>query len=183
MEQNINNPYPNQQSTTSSISQNQETNTISTNQRTSEANVNYYNYILYFFAIILLTFFIKKLLEIWKKSKKPSLPAEDDGTVCGTCGGSGKVKEKVTKYAPCGHCKQTGIDICHHCGGSGRYGVGLTVPQTEEEVQNLMKCDYCGGSGFPNPPFACCMCKGKRKESYEETVEVSCPNCKGTGRK
>ncbi|OHA52156.1 MAG: hypothetical protein A3A97_04570 [Candidatus Terrybacteria bacterium RIFCSPLOWO2_01_FULL_40_23] len=121
----------------------------------------------------------------WRKWKKrsvlPPVGGAVEKTVCGTCGGSGKVKRKRMKSVPCGHCKQTGRDICHHCGGTGRYGVGLTVPQTEEEVQSMMKCDYCKGSGFPKIAIACCMCKGKKKEEYEEIYEVPCPDCRGTG--
>ena len=121
----------------------------------------------------------------WLKRKtKPELPAEDDGTKapCGTCGGSGEVTKKRKFSAPCKHCKETGMDICHHCGGTGRYGVGLTVPQTEDEVASLMKCDYCKGSGFKKPAISCCMCKGKRKEEAEESYKEKCPTCGGSGR-
>ncbi len=144
-------------------------------------------------AVAALTIFFWFGWREWLKRKKKSVippvggtKAEKEGeekTPCETCGGSGKVKEKRRKSVPCKHCKQTGKDICHHCGGTGRYGVGLTVPQTEEEVESLMKCDYCKGSGFKNPAMPCCMCKGKRKEEYEETYEVPCPTCKGTGHK
>ncbi len=119
----------------------------------------------------------------WLKRKtRPELPAEDDGTLCKICGGSGEVTKKRKISAPCKHCKETGMDICHHCGGTGRYGVGLTVPQTEDEVASLMKCDYCNGSGFKEPAVPCCMCKGKRKEEAEESYKEECPICGGSGR-
>ncbi len=139
-------------------------------------------YILYAVIITGALFWFGWGKKFYKGKKKPDLPAEDDGTVCKTCGGKGTITKKRTITVPCYHCKQTGRDICHHCGGSGRYGVGLTVPQTQEEVESLMKCDYCGGKGFPKTPFACCMCKGKRKEEFEESYETPCPDCRGTGR-
>ncbi|OHA52353.1 MAG: hypothetical protein A3A30_04020 [Candidatus Terrybacteria bacterium RIFCSPLOWO2_01_FULL_48_14] len=122
----------------------------------------------------------------WMKRRKMTGPkAESDGSeekICPTCGGSGKIKEKVRKSAPCDHCKKTGRDICHYCSGTGRYGVGLVVPETEDDIQNFMKCDYCEGSGFKNPPLPCCFCKGERKIWYDEWYEKTCPKCKGTGR-
>ena len=123
----------------------------------------------------------------WLKRKKgKALPAEKEGeekTVCETCGGSGKVTKKRIKSVPCDHCKRTGKDICHYCGGTGRYGVGLTVPQTQEEVESMMKCDYCEGTGFKNPVLPCCMCKGKRKIEVPESYEETCPTCGGSGHK
>jgi len=140
-----------------------------------------YSYILYAVALVLLVFFWKRLLEWLKRSKRPELPAEDDGTLCPTCGGKGTITKKRTITAPCKHCKQTGIDICHHCGGTGRNGLGYGVPL--EDIENYPKCDYCGGKGFPKLVLRCCMCKGARKETYEESYEVTCPDYKGSGRK
>lgn len=124
----------------------------------------------------------RKLLKQKKKSGLPSEAENGKETVpCPTCGGSGKITKKRMKSVDCGHCKGTGKDICHHCGGSGRCGLGFVVPKTEEEVENFMKCDYCKGTGFPKPPIACCMCKGKRKIEYQESYEETCPTCKGAG--
>ncbi len=136
-------------------------------------------------AVILafIAFLFKKFREFLRRLKtEPKPPEKKEEVVCKTCGGSGKVKKKRTISAPCGHCKQTGRDICHHCGGSGHYGGGLTVPQTQDEVDSLMKCDYCKGKGFSNPSVACCMCKGARKEYAEESYEAACPDCRGVSR-
>jgi len=140
-----------------------------------------YLYILAVAVLVTIVFFWKRIIEYLKKSKNSGLPAEDDGTLCPTCGGTGKVKKKQIKTAPCKHCKETGIDICHHCGGTGRNGLGYGVPL--EDIENYPKCDYCGGKGFPDVPLACCMCKGKRKEIYEESYEAPCETCKGSGKK
>lgn len=134
--------------------------------------------------LVLALLFLKWLRKFLKKHKtEPQLPSEQDEKPCPTCGGKGTITKRRTISTPCGHCKQTGRDICHHCGGSGHYGGGLTVPQTQDDVDSLMKCDYCEGKGFSSPPIACCMCKGARKEYAEESYEDTCPDCKGTGHK
>ncbi|MEK7514681.1 MAG: hypothetical protein AAB587_02565 [Patescibacteria group bacterium] len=114
-----------------------------------------------------------------KRKKETELPAEAEKIVCSTCGGSGKITKKRKMSAPCRHCKETGIDICHHCSGTGRNGLGIGVPL--DDIENYPKCDYCFGKGFPEIPLRCCMCKGKRKEEYEESYEETCPTCKGSG--
>ena len=114
-----------------------------------------------------------------KRKKETELPAEAEKIACPTCGGSGKITKKRKITAPCGHCKKTGIDICHHCGGTGRDGLGYGVPL--EDIENYPKCLYCRGKGVPKMPIRCCMCKGKREEEFEESYEVPCPTCKGSG--
>ncbi len=111
--------------------------------------------------------------EKYKKDHPQPMPPP-----CETCGGSGSITKKVTKSAPCWHCKETWRDICHHCGGSGKNGLGLRIPETEEEVASLLDCNYCGGKGFSDPPIACCMCKWKSKIDYQETVTLPCPDCR-----
>lgn len=135
-------------------------------------------------AIIFVLFWLGWWRKLFKRKKKPGLPSEaEKGTVpCPACGGGGKIAKKRKAYADCKHCKGKGIDICHHCSGTGRCGLGLVVPETEEEVENFMKCDYCGGKGFPELVLPCCMCKGKRKLEYEESYEETCPTCKGSGQ-
>lgn len=132
----------------------------------------------------------------WKKRKStPTLPSEvepeklkaeeePDYTTkpCPTCAGTGEVAKTRDVTIKCAHCKGSGIDICHHCGGTGKYGFGLRVPQSEEEVQSFMGCDYCEGKGNKIPAAACCMCKGTRKESYKESYKAPCPTCGGSGK-
>lgn len=118
--------------------------------------------------------------EAEKSEEKTKPPAEAEKIVCPTCGGTGKVTKKRTKTAPCNHCKQTGIDICHYCGGTGRNGLGYGVPL--EDIENYPKCDYCGGKGFPELVLPCEFCKGERKIEYQESYEETCPTCKGSGR-
>ena len=150
---------------------------------TKQQNLSSTGYYVLYTVIAALALFCFTWWRKWLKRKKTTdLPAEDDGTVCKTCGGKGTITKTRTLTAPCNHCKQTGRDICHHCGGSGRYNGGFTVPQTQEEVESLMKCDYCEGSGFTTPALPCCMCKGKKKEEYQESYEAPCPTCNGTGR-
>lgn len=133
-------------------------------------------------AIIILAAFWKKLIELLKKKSEPRLPAEDDGTVCKACGGSGKITRIISKSMPCGRCKRTGNNPCHYCNGSGKYGVGLTVPQTQDEVDSLMDCPYCGGKGFPKVRTNCEFCHGTGKIEFNEPYEETCSNCKGSGR-
>ena len=143
---------------------------------------SYASYILYAAAIILITLFFAWWhwwRKFFKPKKKPELPAEAEKIVCPTCGGSGKITKKRKITAPCGHCKKTGIDICHHCSGTGRDGLGYGVPL--EDIENYPKCLYCRGKGVPKMPIRCCMCKGKREEEFEESYEVPCPTCKGSG--
>ena len=147
------------------------------------------SYLLYVAIIVVLAaaFFWKRLIELLKRKKgtesvpgeKAELPAEAEKIPCSTCKGTGKITKHQTKSVPCGHCKKTGIDICQHCGGTGRNGLGYGVPL--EDIENYPKCDYCGGKGFPETVLSCCMCKGARKETYEEAYEVPCPTCKGSG--
>lgn len=122
---------------------------------------------------------IKPPTEAEKSEEKTKPPAEAEKIVCPTCGGSGKITKKRTVSAPCLHCKETGNDICHYCSGTGRDGRGIGVPL--EDIENYPKCLYCGGNGFPEVRSRCCMCRGKRKEEYEESYEVTCPTCKGSG--
>ncbi|OGH68607.1 MAG: hypothetical protein A3J66_01130 [Candidatus Magasanikbacteria bacterium RIFCSPHIGHO2_02_FULL_47_14] len=137
-------------------------------------------YLLYGVPIVLAFLGLEEWLRKWrKKKKKPELPAEAEKIVCPTCGGSGKITKKRRKTVPCGHCKATGIDICHHCSGTGRDGLGYGVPL--EDIENYPKCLYCSGKGVPELFIACCMCKGKRKEEFDEPYEVPCPTCKGSG--
>lgn len=139
-------------------------------------------YVLYA-AIIIFALFWFDWWRKWRKRKKTTtLPADDDGTVCKTCGGKGTIIKSRIIRVPCGHCKQTGLDICHYCGGSGRYNGGFTAPQTQEEVESFMECEYCRGKGFPKIPIVCCMCRGKKYEEGPESYEETCPTCKGTGR-
>lgn len=140
----------------------------------------------FYFAVIAMIIFAFFGFEWWrrllKKKSKPTLPAEDDGTVCKTCGGSGNVTHKRKKTVDCGSCKKTGRELCKYCNGTGRYGGGLTVPETEEDLQNYMKCDYCGGTGFAEIPVPCSICKGNKKIEIEESYEEKCSACKGSGR-
>lgn len=129
-------------------------------------------------VIVTLCYYLYSRWLEWYEKYKKGYP-QPVPVPCKTCGGTGVVKEKVSKSAPCGHCKETWRDICHHCGGSGKNGLGLPMPQTEEEVASLINCDYCGDKGFSDPPVACCMCKGEKKIYYQETIEVPCPDCKG----
>lgn len=147
-------------------------------------------YLTYAVVVILVFFWFGEWWRRWlKRRKKTELPSEAEETkppaeaeqiVCPTCGGTGKVTKKRTKTAPCNHCKQTGIDICHYCGGTGRNGLGYGVPL--EDIENYPKCDYCGGKGFPEIVLPCEFCKGKRKIEYQESYEETCPTCKGSGR-
>ena len=133
-------------------------------------------------AIISAFFGFEWWRRLLKKDKKRELPAEDDGTVCKTCSGSGKVEQKRKKTVDCGSCKKTGRELCKYCNGTGRYGVGLTVPETEENLESYMKCDYCGGTGFMETPLPCSVCKGNKKIEIEESYQAACPACKGIGR-
>lgn len=117
-----------------------------------------------------------------KELEKKVVKVEKEEYLCLTCKGKGTVTNHRTTTVKCGHCKGTGNDICHHCGGTGHYGEGLMVPETQEEVESLMKCDYCGGSGWQSPRLACCMCKGARKETFNEPYETICPTCNGMGK-
>lgn len=113
------------------------------------------------------------------KKKAEQSPAEAEKLVCPTCGGTGKITKHRTKTVPCNHCKQTGVDICHHCSGTGRNGLGYGVPL--EDIENYPKCDYCAGKGFPEIPSPCEFCKGKRTIEFQEPYEEPCPTCKGSG--
>lgn len=120
----------------------------------------------------------------WSKYRKkrvllPEPPAEAEKIVCPTCGGSGKIIKKRRVSVPCGHCKKSGLDICHHCSGTGRDGLGYGVPL--EDIENYPKCLHCQGKGSPEIPTVCCMCKGKRTEEYDEPFEEMCATCKGSG--
>src|SRR3989338_377304 len=73
-------------------------------------------YLAYATVIILVFFWLNEWWRKWgKRKKKTELPAEAEKLVCSTCGGSGKITKYRIKTAPCGHCKETGNDICHHC--------------------------------------------------------------------
>ena len=155
----------------------------------SSANSSY-SFIPYFaiIAALALAFFWKKLLELFKEKKgteptkeNTELPAEAEKIPCPTCGGTGKITKHRMVTVPCDHCKSTGNDICHFCGGSGHYGGGLTVPQAQDEVDGMKKCDWCEGNGWDKFHKACCMCHGTKKESYQEAYQVPCPTCKGIG--
>ena len=130
--------------------------------------------------------------EFFKRKKTKSLPAEKEPEkkvvkvekeeyTCPTCKGKRTITKHRTVTAPCGHCKQTGIDICHHCSGTGKSGGGgFGVPL--DDIENYPNdCPFCGGKGTPEVALPCCMCKGKRKETYQEPYEAPCPTCKGTG--
>ncbi len=138
------------------------------------------SYFLYAIIAVLAFLGIEEWLRKWRKpKKKPELPAEAEKIVCETCGGSGKIKKKRKVTIPCGHCKESGVDICHHCSGTGRDGLGYGVPL--EDIENYPKCLYCSGKGTPELVVGCCMCKGKRKEEFDESYEVPCPTCNGSG--
>ena len=150
---------------------------------TSQSNLPSNNfYVLYVVAALAVVFFFDWWRKWMKRKKTKTFPAEKDDTVCPTCGGTGKVTKKRTKTAPCGHCKGKGIDICHHCSGTGRSGGGgFGVPL--EDIENYPKdCPYCGGKGFPKIVLSCEFCKGKGKIEYQESYEETCPTCKGSGR-
>ena len=177
-------------------SQNATSQTATVNQAVTEDSessaILYVNYALYLLGIVVLFFVIKKLISLWRSKFNltspplppvPPLPSEYDTIPCSTCGGLGKIKKKEKKFVPCTHCKETGTDICHYCGGTGEYSGGYMIPETKEEAESFMKCDYCSGTGFTNPPLFCCMCKGKKQEEYEETIDVICADCKGAGRR
>lgn len=157
--------------------------TQSTGQNTinTSGSPSYLIYII-FPVIIILAAFWKKIIELFKDKNRSELPAEDDGTVCPACGGSGKITKKRKRSEPCGHCKSTGNDICHHCGGTGKYSTGFTVPQTQEEIDSLLECPYCEGKGFPQVRNVCEFCNGKGKIEFEESYEETCLKCKGSGR-
>lgn len=124
-------------------------------------------------VIITVCYFLYSRRVSWYEKWRKDHPAPP----CKTCGGTGSIQETVTTSAPCNHCKQTWRDICHHCGGSGKTSLGITVPQTEEEVASLLDCDYCSGKGFSEPAIPCCMCKGERKITSQKTITVPCPAC------
>ena len=156
--------------------------TIDTESTGRPGLYSYIPYILYTAAALLIIFSFAWWhwwRKLFKRKKKSELPAEAEKIVCPTCGGSGKITKKRKVTVPCGHCKEKGIDICHHCGGTGRDGLGYGVPI--EDIKNYPKCLYCGGNGVPKIALPCCMCKGKRKEEFEESYEVPCPTCKGSG--
>ncbi len=148
------------------------------------AKSDFPSYLLYiiFPIIIIIALFWKKLTELMKKKSEPGLPAEDDGTLCPVCGGAGRVTKKRKRTEPCGHCKGTGNDICHDCGGTGKYSTGFTIPQTQEEVDSLLECPHCEGKGFPPVRNICEFCKGKGKIEFEESYEEAYSKCKGSGR-
>ena len=51
-----------------------------------------------------------------------------------------------------------------------------------ESIENYPNdCVKCGGKGIAKPIMSCCMCKGKKKQEYEESYEETCPTCKGSG--
>lgn len=140
----------------------------------------------FYFAFVVAIGFVLFWFGWWRellKRKKSGLPseAEKETVPCATCGGSGKISKKRTKLIDCPKCKGAGKEICRYCNGTGRYGVGLTVPQTKEDLENYMKCDYCGGTGVSKPLVSCSMCKGEKKIGIEESYEVTCPTCKGAG--
>lgn len=150
------------------------------------------SYLIYIIIVagLAVGFFWKRLIELLKgkgrtkaeaEKEKNDLPAEAEKIPCKTCKGTGKIKKYQTKSAPCGHCEQTGIDICHHCSGTGKSGGGgFGVPL--DDIENYPNdCPFCGGKGTPEIALLCCMCKGKKKETYEESYEVPCPTCQGTG--
>jgi len=116
-----------------------------------------------------------------KRKKKAELPAEAEKIVCPTCGGAGKITKKRIKTAPCGHCKEKGIETCHACSGTGKSGGGGFGVPLEDIESYPNDCVQCGGKGIAKPIRPCCMCKGKRKEEYEESYEEICPKCKGSG--
>lgn len=163
---------------------------IPTSDLPLESKSNSYLIYIVIVAGLAVGFFWKRLIELLKgkggtkaeaEKEKNDLPAEAEKIPCKTCGGTGKIKKYQTKSVPCGHCKQTGIDICHHCSGTGKSGGGgFGVPL--DDIENYPNdCPFCGGKGTPEIMLPCCMCKGRRKETYEEPYEVPCPTCKGSG--
>ena len=116
---------------------------------------------------------------------------------CARCGGSGKIEQEYEATVKCTHCKGSGTDPCHHCGGTGKMSMP-NPPQSEQELEGWPPCDFCGGSGtkkigagrdwgeandaVKNGQFACCMCHGKKEETYKAKREVDCPDCKGAKR-
>lgn len=149
-------------------------------------------YLTYTVVVILAFFWFGEWWRRWlKRRKKTELPSEAEETkppteaeeiVCPTCGGSGKITKKRIVSAPCLHCKEKGIETCHACSGTGKSGGGgFGVPlKNIEDYPN--DCVPCGGKGIAKPVRTCCMCKGKRKEEYQESYEETCPTCKGSGR-
>ena len=116
---------------------------------------------------------------------------------CARCGGKGKIEEEYEVTVKCSHCKGSGVDPCHYCGGTGKMSLP-NPPQSQEELEGWPPCDFCGGSGVKkigagrdwgeandavkNGQFACCFCHGKKSETAKLKREVTCPDCKGSGK-
>ena len=153
-----------------------------------QASSAFYLYIFYAVILGVFIFFLKRLFDLWRRSKKHQLPAEDDGTLCLKCGGSGKIIEEYEESISCVHCKGSGQDPCHHCSGTGKMSLP-NPPSSKEELESWPPCDFCRGSGKAWKSKAmpagigCCMCHGKKKEIIKKTRTITCPICKGSGRK
>jgi len=142
------------------------------------------------------------LLGIWEwlkrlKEKKTSKcdrcgKKSSENEPCLNCDGKGTVEEEYEATVKCEHCKGSGLDPCHNCGGTGKMTMP-NAPQSPEELEALPPCDFCGGTGKKrvgaghdmheaNEANAagqgCCMCHGKKEESYKAKRQVPCPVCK-----
>ena len=91
---------------------------------------------------------------------------------CKHCGGTGKVRQSVTKDITCKKCKGTGrlMFKCVLCGGSGKVKRG----------GNTITCDNCKGSG--KRPGGCDACNGRGKIPTQRQELVQCEQCKGKGK-
>lgn len=132
---------------------------------------------IYFFAAIASIFFALLLRKTLKRKRKQGKSL----IKCPKCVGTGKITVRQKEHVDCRHCKGTGKDICHYCGGTGKIGVGTEILQSESEAENFVKCNYCDGKGFPKFPPPCCKCNGKKIVEFFEYHDESCPMCKGKG--
>ena len=116
-------------------------------------------------------------------------------TVCGTCGGDGKITSTTTcglcggygyitttKTETCPTCGGSGVVVvssepCPYCYGRGTMAVCTSCGATLYWAQTSRGCPYCGGSRFID--FGVCdKCGGVGIVKVTET----CPDCGGSGK-